>query len=147
MLSVALDTFIIDTGLDGEVFNMDFKQHGGLATKRWYRHLWELCTFLNARIQGKFTRHFHPIRKGDVPFMAELIVRNKNAKCLGSKDLEIVGRYWKFKKVYFLSEITLCDGATVDREVLQHSKGRSDWRYQKRNNYASTCSCGRKQLD
>ena len=33
MLNVALDTFIFDTGLDEEVFNMDFKQYGGLATK------------------------------------------------------------------------------------------------------------------
>ena len=31
--------------------------------------------------------------------------------------------------VYFLSEITLCDGATVDPQVLQHSKGKSDWHY------------------
>ena len=48
-----------------------------------------------------------------MPFMTELIARNKDAKCLGSKDLEIVGRYRKLKKIYFLSEITLCDGATV----------------------------------
>ena len=63
--------------------------------------------------------------------MTELIARNKDAKCLGSKDLEIVGRYRKFKKIYFLSEITPCDGATVDWEVLQHSEGKSDWRYPK----------------
>ena len=43
----------------------------------------------------------------------------------------MAGKYQKFKKIYFLSEITLCDGATVDPEVLQHSKGRSDWRYPK----------------
>ena len=66
-----------------------------------------------------------------MPFMTELIARNKDAKCLGSKDLETVGRYQKIKKTYFLSEITLCDGAAVDSEVLQHSEGRSDWRYSK----------------
>ena len=45
--------------------------------------------------------------------------------------MEIVCKYRKFKKVYFLSEITLCDGATVDPEVLQQSEGRSDLRYPK----------------
>ena len=78
MLNVALDIFIVDTGLDKEVFNMDFKQHGGLVTKGWYRHLWGLCTFMNMRIQGKFARRFHSIREGDVPFMTELIARNKD---------------------------------------------------------------------
>ena len=97
--------------------------------KVWYRHLWELCIFLNVRVQGKLARCLCPVRKGDVPFMTELIARNKDAKCLRSNDLEIVGRYWKFKKIYFLSVITLCDGATVDQEVLQHSEGRSDWYY------------------
>ena len=43
--------------------------------------------------------------------------------------MKIVGRYRKFKKIYFLSEITLCDGATVDPDVLQHSKEKLDWRY------------------
>ena len=81
------------------------------------------------RIQGKFTRRLRLVKKGDVPFMTELIVRNKDAKCLGAKDLEIVGKYRKFN--YFLSEITLCDGATVDPKVLRHSEGRLDWRYPK----------------
>ena len=85
MLNIALDTFIVDTGLDEKMFNMDFKQYGGLATKGWYRHLWELCTFLNVRIQGKLNKHVCPVRKGDVPFMREVIARNKDAKCLGAK--------------------------------------------------------------
>ena len=125
MLNIALDAFIVGTGLDEEVFNMDFKQHGGLATKGWYRHLWELFIFLNVRIQEKFARRLRPIRKGDVPFMAELIVRNKGVKCLGSKDLVIVGMYWKFKKIYFLSEIPILrrihsgpgGAATQQREI------------------------------
>ena len=33
MLNVALDTFIVDTGLDEDVFKMDFKQYAGLSTK------------------------------------------------------------------------------------------------------------------
>ena len=45
--------------------------------------------------------------------------------------MEAIGRYRKFKEIYFLSEITQCDGSTVDPEVLQHSEGRSDWRYPK----------------
>ena len=93
MLNIALDAFIVNTGLDDGVFNLDFKQNGSLTTMGWYRHLWELCAFLNVRIQGKYTRCFRPVRKGDVPFMKELIARNKDAKCLGAKDLEIVGRY------------------------------------------------------
>ena len=131
MLNIALDAFIVDTGLGDDVFNMDFGQHGGLATRGWYKHLWELCTFLNVKIQGNFSRRFRPARKGDVSFMKELSARNKDAKCLGGKGLEIVGRYRKFKKIYFLSEITLCDGATVDPEVLQHSEGKLDWHYAK----------------
>ena len=78
------------------MFNTDFKQYDDLATKGWYRHLWELCTFLNVRIQGKFAKHLRPVRTGDVPFMKELIAQNKDAKCLGAKDPEIVGRYRKF---------------------------------------------------
>ena len=101
MLNIALDTFIVGTGLDDDMFNTDFKQYGGLATRGRYRHLWKLCTFLNMRIQGEFTRRFCPGRKGDVPFMKELIARNKDAKCLGARDLEIVGRYQKLKKIYF----------------------------------------------
>ena len=61
------------------------------------------------RIQGKFARRLRPVRKGDVPFMTELIVQNKDAKCLGSKDFEIAGRYRKFKKFYFLSKRILCE--------------------------------------
>ena len=38
--------------------------------------------------------------------MKELIARNKDAKCLGERDLEIIGRYQKFKTIYFLSEIS-----------------------------------------
>ena len=55
MLNIALDTFIVDTGLGDGVFSADFKQYGGLATRGWHKYLWEPCTFLNVRIQGKFT--------------------------------------------------------------------------------------------
>ena len=83
------------------------------------------------KIQGDFSKRFPPIRKYDVPFMKEPISRNKDAKCLGEKDLEVVGRYRKFKKIYFLSEMTLCGGSTVEPEILQHSEGRSEWYYPK----------------
>ena len=61
--------------------------------------------------------------------MKELIAQNKDAKCFGGKDLEIVGRFRKFKKIYLMSEIMLCDGATVGPEVLKHSELKLNWRY------------------
>ena len=85
MLNIALGTSIVDTGLGDDVFNMDFRHHGDLATRGWCKLLWELCTFLNAKIQRNFSRRFRPVRKGDVPFMRELIVRNKDKNCLGEK--------------------------------------------------------------
>ena len=62
MLNIALDIFIVDTGQGDNMFNMDFKQHGGLATRGWYKHLWKLCTFLNVKIQGNVSRRFHLVR-------------------------------------------------------------------------------------
>ena len=93
LLNIALDTFIIDTGLGGNVFNINFKKFGGLAIHGWFRHLWELCNFLEVNIEAKITKRFCLVKKGDIPFMEELIFRNREAKCFGDRELEAIGRY------------------------------------------------------
>ena len=46
MMRLAYETFLIDTGLGGNVFGRDYKKLHNLAEKCWFEHLWRLCNFL-----------------------------------------------------------------------------------------------------
>ena len=80
MLNVALDTFIVDTGLGDNIFTKSYSSFGSLATKGWFQHLWELADFLNVSVHMKANHRVQAIQRGNTPFTEKLIARNQETK-------------------------------------------------------------------
>ena len=55
--------------------------------------------------------------------------QNKIVKIFNKKELEDVSRCRKYKKVYYLSDITHVDGEEVDLEILVQQEGVSRWNF------------------
>ena len=61
MLNIALDTFIIDTGLWNIVFFKSYSCFGALATKGWFQYFWELADFFGVSVHMDATRRVQAI--------------------------------------------------------------------------------------
>ena len=80
MMKLAYETFLVDTGLGGDVFCQDYKRLHILAEESWFQHLWCLCDFLQVKAVLDKTHHVQPICKGDRCLMDAVI---KTGRCKG----------------------------------------------------------------
>ena len=55
--------------------------------------------------------------------MNVLLEHNKVTTSFSMRELEDIGRYKKFKKVYYLSDVIQVDKAEIDAEILMHKEG------------------------
>ena len=121
MMKLAYETFLVDTGLGGNVFCRDYKKLHILAEESCFRHLWCLCDFLQVKIVLDKANHVPPIRKGDKCFM-DAIIETGHFK---GDDLLTIGTCRKFKAVHMISCIVRCDGREVRQDILDKHKGSS----------------------
>ena len=50
MMRLAYETFLVDTGLGGDVFCRNYQRLNQLAQESWFQHLWRLCNFLQVEL-------------------------------------------------------------------------------------------------
>jgi len=121
MLFHAYEAFSIDLGLDGNPFTYSFTKYGHLTVASWWKDLWELLCHFDIRLELDSALPFQPYRLGDKSIMRWFAESN----FFTTKQLSILNRVRKRKCVFFLSELVLCDGRTVDISLLDGSEGSS----------------------
>ena len=101
----------IETGIQGNFLLRDFSSLGCLATHSWFKCLWELVSFYRVRVILSGTV-VSPLREHDKVVMEEVL------RILPSTQWTSFNRARKHFRVYFLSQLVLSDGKTVDPKVL-----------------------------
>jgi len=115
------ENFIVDVGLYGNVFSWDFSRFQFLATKdTWFHNFWELAQYLGIEVRLHDDAQVHPVREGNRSLMEVFESFGYSGHTLIS--LKVMKN---FKNVFHLSDITCCDGRTIDGAVLTRERGRS----------------------
>ena len=120
-LRMGYESFVIDIGMYGNVFDLKYNIYSDLATNdTWFKNVWELvCEF---EISATFDANVQlfPLRQGDKSLMSEF------SKYYSGRDLQAINIYRQYKKVIHLSCIVLADGHTIDKDCMTTEEGRSD---------------------
>ena len=124
-LQVGYETFRVDTGLGGNIFDRDYNEVGHLAKHSWWKHTWHLCYIYKVKIT--FEARFEPLasRENDSTLMDVLVSRG----IWNKHELGILNRVRRYKQVYFRSDVIACNGRTVRPDMLDTSPGSSTWRF------------------
>ena len=117
-LRCSFELIQIETGLHGNFLLRDFHSLGSLATHSWFKCLWELVSFYRVRVILSDTV-VSPLREHDKVVMEEVI------RILPSTQWTAFNRARKHFRVYFLSQLVLSDGRTVDPTVLSLGQPRN----------------------
>ena len=120
-MKLAYKTFLVDTGLGGNVFNRDYKKLHRLAGKCWFQHLWCLCDFLQVKVVLNKAHHVQPIREGDRCLMDAVIDTGR----FKGEELVIIGICRKFKAVHMILCLVRCDGKEIRAGVMDKHKEQS----------------------
>jgi hypothetical protein len=102
----------LEIGLSGNFLLRDYSLYGRLATHSWFRTLWEYAHYYRVQIELDGVT-IDPVRERDQVLMEEAI------KLLPIRQWISFNRARKFHKAYFLSQILLSDGMTVDPNKAQ----------------------------
>jgi hypothetical protein len=105
----------IEVGLSGNFLLRNYSTFGGLATHTWFKVLWEYAHLYGVTVDLGDVE-VPPVRQRDKVLMEEVIKLIPPSQWIG------FNRARKYYKVYFLSQLTLCDGITVDPAKLGNSK-------------------------
>ncbi|KAL3788945.1 hypothetical protein HJC23_000229 [Cyclotella cryptica] len=115
MLRSVFELVQIEVGLSGNFLKRDFRVFGGLATHTWYKVLWEYSHLYDVTIELPEV-DVPLVRQGDKVLMEEVV------KLVPATQWESINRARRFYKVYFMSQLVLCDGCTVDPTKIQTTK-------------------------
>ena len=102
----------METGLQGNFLSRDISSLGCLATHSWFKCLWELVYFYRIRVILSDTV-VSPLREHDKVVMEEALC------ILPPSQWTSFNRARKHFRVYFLSQLVLSDGQTVDPKILR----------------------------
>ena len=127
MMRLAYETFLVDTGLGGDIFCRNYQKLHRLAEKSWFQHLWQLCDFLQVKLVLDEANHVQPIREGDKCLMGAIIGTDH----FKGDDLVAIGICRKFKAAHMISCIVRCDGREVRQDMLNKEKGLSKRQFPK----------------
>ena len=103
-------------GLSGNIFTLDFQRYGHLAEHSWFKHKWQLCWLFNVQLYVTPMWDFSLVRDGDRSIMklfADLNIYSTN-------ELNALNWVRCYKKAFFVSDLVLADGQTLDPDQLLH---------------------------
>ena len=120
-MRLAYETFLVDTGLGGDVFCRNYKRLHVLAEKSWFQHLWCLCDFLQVKLVLDKANHVPLVREGDRCLMDAIIETGR----FKGDDLSTIGICRKFKGADMVSCVVRCDGREVRQDMLDRQEGQS----------------------
>jgi len=102
----------LEIGLSGNYLFWDYYVYGGLVTHSWFKLLLEYIQYYDGKVELEGI-DITPVRERDQVLMEAV------TQILPSNQWESFNRARKYYRVYFLSQIILCDGMTVDPTMLQ----------------------------
>merc|ERR1712115_535155 len=94
-------TFLMDVGLNGNVFSRDYKALEYLAEHSWFKHLWQMCHLFKCDLTLNFPENPQRIREGDKALIEVFIESGLFSK----KQIKILQRVRRYKKAHFFSDI------------------------------------------
>jgi hypothetical protein len=106
----------IEIGLSGNFLCRDYAKFGGLATHTWFKTLWEYLHLYGVTVELSDVE-VPPVRQRDRVLMEEVI------NLIPPQQWPSFNRARKYYKVYFVSQLILSDGITVDPSKI--GKGQS----------------------
>ena len=113
-LSMAYENFLIEVGLYGSPLNWKYDEYGTFSTEAtWFQNLWQLVSTFGVEVTFRSADTIKGIQENDSSLMTEFFrigYRNKQLE-----SLNIVRRY---RNLFHLSDISKCDGKSLDTFVL-----------------------------
>ena len=117
----AFEAFAIEVGLYGNILTQDYDKYSRLSTDgTWFKNFWETASHLKIDIVLRDDNYIQPVRERDDPITEALVEAGYSGP-----DLELLGTVRKHKCLLHLSDLTYCDGVTIDPEIFSHQRGRS----------------------
>lgn len=114
----AYEDFLIEVGLYGNIFTMDFSQLGLLATDgMWFKNFWEFASHHGVQVKLSEEYHSKPVREGDCSIMGLLILGGFKDK----KTVERLNRVRKHKGMVNLSDGVSCYGRCIESWVTDNT--------------------------
>jgi hypothetical protein len=115
----------LEVGLSGNFLLRDYNVHGCLASCSWFQLLWEYMSFYGVVMELEDVT-VPPIRKRDCVLMEDAV------RVLPACQWESFNRARKYFKIYYGSQLVLCDGSTVDPvKILATQQPGSQMRFPK----------------
>ena len=111
-LKCSFELVQLETGLAGNFLNRNYSRLNTLATHSWFKLLWELIHYYKVSVEFPDDVSIPKLREWDRVLM-EIIIT-----ILPPSQWTAFNRVRKFHKIYFLSQLTLCDGKTIDPALL-----------------------------
>ena len=121
MIKQAFDTFVIDLGFGGDMFTANYNECHKIAERSWFSHIWKLCHHFGVRLLWDKKNHIQTVCKKDICFMDTVIA----IYIFDIGQLRVIDRTSRFERVTLVSCTTLCDGLTINSEILTGEEGRS----------------------
>jgi hypothetical protein len=92
-LWMGYETFIMDIGMYGNPFSLNYELYSILATNEtWFKNVWELLQKFKTIATFSADNHIHPVRVGDQSLMQEC------SRFYGRRDLQALNIYPQYKK-------------------------------------------------
>jgi len=121
ILRQGYEAFLMDVGLNGNIFTRDFERLGQLAADGWFKTTWQLCHMFNVDLRINECHDIPLIRQNDKALMECFLDCGR----YDIKQLVSLNIYRKFKQVHSLADITCCDGQAIDPKMILHIPGGS----------------------
>ena len=121
LLNQAYQVIQMEVGLGGNIFDRSFTKLGKLATQGWFRNLWELLQMFKVKLRISKEYDIPLLRVHDSMFMDAII----ETGIFSTQELLQIQRVRHYKKVSSVADIVLCDGLTVDPEMVNSTPGES----------------------
>jgi len=115
------ENFLIEVGLYGNIFSQDFSRYHFVATKdTWFRNFWELGQYLGVDVVLHEDAQLKPVREGD-----RSLIEVFSSLGYAGHTLIALNVMKNYHNVLHLSDLTCCDGRTIDGTVLSRERGHS----------------------
>ena len=112
--AMAYENFLMEVGLYGSPLDWVYNDFGHLATEgTWFQNLWELMDEFQASLTMQGSDQIHTARENDRYLMSEF--HHVGYRSCDLEALKVIRRY---RNLLHLSDISKCDGVTLDDFVV-----------------------------
>jgi hypothetical protein len=120
-LQVVYESFMMELGLEGNIFTRPYTKLQALASHSWFKILWQYCHHHQVKLCLDSRWHTPLLRVGDRA-LNELFLEQSRPM----EEMIALNRLRKHLRLHSLADILMADGTTVDKEkVMTELQGES----------------------